>query len=221
MFDPLYSMHHTFNHLMCALWRPSKQVHKDLVLRWNLTKASHKSEQPWKTKVNNHENANGGKKSKSRGGKEQRLPSAHLGQNKGNKEGRRCWKTYRQLVNGSNIGLAIITGAQSSPKKPQPNQDRSTVKRCTQICFNNQEGGCTVHICSCNKSVGLSKSLVAIQIKWKLAFVLKKETRIVNTVQVTLLLSLSVSLCLSLFLSVSLCLSLSLSVSVKSKLLSL
>ena len=33
MFDPLYSMHHTFNHLMCALWRPSEQVRKDLVLR--------------------------------------------------------------------------------------------------------------------------------------------------------------------------------------------
>ena len=110
-------MHHTLNHMVYVLWRPSEQLHKDLVLRWNLTKASHKSEQPRKTKVNNHENANGGKKSKSRGGKEQRQPSAHLGQNKGNKEGWRCWKTYRQLVNGSNIAAPNNYGSSIKPKK--------------------------------------------------------------------------------------------------------
>ena len=76
---------------------------------------------------------------------------------------------------GQILRLPIITGAQSSQKKPQPNQDRSTGKRCTQICFNNQESGCALRIWLCNKSVGLSKSLVAIQIKWKLAFVLKRK----------------------------------------------
>ena len=146
MSDPLYSMHHTFNHLMCALWRPSKQVHKDLVLRWSLTKASHKSEQPRKTKVNNHENANGGKKSKSRGSKEQRQPSAHLGQNKGNKEGWRCWKTYRQLVNGSNIAAPNNYESSIQPKKShnQTKTDQqanvalkivSTIKRAGAQCI--------------------------------------------------------------------------------------
>ena len=156
MFDPLYSVHHTFNHLMCALWRPSKQVHKDLVLRWSLTKASHKSEQPRKTKVNNHENANGGKKSKSPGSKEQRQPSAHLGQNKGNKEGWRCWKTYRQLVNGSNIAASNNYGSSIQPKKATTKPRRIN----SQTLHSNLFQQSAVHICSCNKSVGLSKSLV-------------------------------------------------------------
>ena len=126
MFDPLYSMHHTFNHLMCALWKPSEQVHKDSgrekkIKIWCLDETWPKRA----TKVNNHENANGGKKSKSRGSKEQRQPSAHLGQNKGNKEGWRCWKTYRQLVNGSNIAAPNNYGSSIKPKKAKPRRINS------------------------------------------------------------------------------------------------
>ena len=128
-------------------------------------------------KVNNHENANGGKKSKSRGGKEQRLPSAHLGQNKGNKEGRRCWKTYRQLVNGSNIAAPNNYGSSIQPKKATTKA--RPINRQTLHSNSFQQSRGRVHSaylllqqeCRIIKIIGRSK---AIQIKWKLAFVLKK-----------------------------------------------